>query len=69
VQTPKSDLDVLVELRAPMGLQFMSLAQELELAFGKAVDIITANQAERLERKFGYDIVRKARLVYDRAED
>jgi predicted nucleotidyltransferase len=69
VQTPDSDLDVLVELRSPMGLQFISFAQELESAVGKAVDVITAKQAESLERNFGYDIVRKARLVYERTED
>ena len=69
VQTSDSDLDVLVELRSPMGLQFISLTQELELAAGKAVDVITARQAERLEQKFGYDIKRKARIVYERAED
>ncbi|NPV51915.1 MAG: nucleotidyltransferase domain-containing protein [Firmicutes bacterium] len=68
-QTTGSDLDVLVELNASMGLQFISMIQDIKQAAGTAVDVITINQARDLEKKFGYDILRKARPVYERAEN
>lgn len=55
-----------MELISPIGLQFISLTQEIEQIVGVAVDVITAKQAETLDMKFGYDILRKARIVYDR---
>lgn len=68
-QSHESDLDVLVELNDVMGLQFISMIQEIERAAGTAVDVITIRQAHDLEAKFGYDIFRKAHLVYERAQD
>lgn len=67
-QLAESDLDILVELNAAMGLQFISMIQEIEMAAGMSVDAITVRQAHELEAKFGYDIFRKAKLVYERAE-
>lgn len=64
-----SDLDLVVEMSAPMGLAFLSLIQDMELATGLEVDVITARQARELERKFGYDIIQQARMVYERAEN
>ncbi|MBS4055604.1 MAG: nucleotidyltransferase domain-containing protein [Thermaerobacter sp.] len=61
-----SDLDVLVETSAPMGLSFLALILDIEVAAGLAVDVITARQAETLESRFGYDIAKGARIVYER---
>ncbi|NLI91821.1 MAG: nucleotidyltransferase domain-containing protein [Peptococcaceae bacterium] len=68
VQTTESDLDVLVELNDSMGLQFISMIQDIEEAAGTAVDVITIKQAHDIEEKFGYDILGKARPVYERAK-
>jgi predicted nucleotidyltransferase len=66
VQGPGSDLDVIVELDSAMGLEFISLIQDIETAAGTGVDVITAEQASILERKYGYDILKEAKLVYER---
>lgn len=67
LQCVGSDLDVLVETTVPMGLSFLSLIQDIERASGLVVDVITARQAQQLETKFGYDILKRARVVYERA--
>ncbi len=67
-QAAGSDLDVLVELGAPMGLTFIAMIQDLEKATGTPVDVITTKQAQDLESKFSYEIIRKARIVYDRSQ-
>ena len=68
-QSADSDVDVLVEVNAPMGLKFIAMIQDIEKAAGTTADVITAKQAHELERKFSYDILSKARLVYDRASE
>lgn len=67
-QSSGSDLDVMVEVSAPMGLKFIAMIQDIEKAAGTVADVITTKQAHELEKKYNYDILRKARLVYDRAE-
>lgn len=42
-QTGESDIDILVELKAPLGLKFFSLEKFLEKLFGKKVDLGTPN--------------------------
>lgn len=69
VQGSGSDLDVLVELSGPMGLAFIALIQDIEKAAGTSVDVLTITQAKELEEKYKYDIIRKARVVYDRSEN
>jgi predicted nucleotidyltransferase len=66
VNITKSDLDVVVELDGSIGLQFIAMIQDIEKAVGTQVDVITLHQAEDLEKKFGYDILRKAKPVYER---
>ena len=61
-----SDLDLMVDFDRPMGLQFITLAEDLEAAIGRKVDLLTLNQADQLENKFGYEIVAKAATVYER---
>jgi predicted nucleotidyltransferase len=65
-QNAGSDLDVLVELDSAMGLEFISLIQDIKNAAGTNVDIITTGQASILEQKYGYDILKKAKPVYER---
>ena len=38
---PDSDVDLLVELSRPLGLQFVALAEYLETALGRKVDLAT----------------------------
>lgn len=42
-QTSESDIDLLVELKAPLGLKFFTLESLLEKFFGKKVDLSTPN--------------------------
>jgi len=42
-QTPDSDIDILVELKTPLGLKFFKLEKVLEKIFGKKVDLATPN--------------------------
>jgi len=41
--TSKSDVDILVEFEKPIGLDFVSLADELEEILGVKVDLVTPN--------------------------
>ncbi len=40
-QNKKSDIDILVDLRKTLGLEFVSLADTLEEIFGRKVDVAT----------------------------
>lgn len=40
---PDSDVDILVEFEKPIGLDFVSLADELEEILGVKVDLVTPN--------------------------
>ncbi len=66
-QLAESDLDVLVEIDRKMGLQYISMIQDLEEAADMKVDILTIEQAQELEAKFGYSIIGKAITVYERS--
>lgn len=39
--TPKSDIDIAVEISAPMGLNFIAMADEIESLFGIKTDVVT----------------------------
>ena len=41
VQTTKSDIDILVQLSKPLGLEFIGLAYYLEEILGREVDLAT----------------------------
>ncbi len=41
VQTGKSDVDLLVELSRPLGLEFVALAEHLEKVLGRKVGLAT----------------------------
>lgn len=42
-QTPDSDLDIMVEFSAPIGIRFIDLADELEGIVGTKVDVVSKN--------------------------
>jgi hypothetical protein len=42
-QLDSSDIDILVELNGKIGSGFIDLAEELESAFGRKVDLISKN--------------------------
>lgn len=44
---PESDVDLLVELEKPLGLEFVSLADELERLLGRKVDLATFDAWKR----------------------
>ena len=46
-----SDVDVLVELSRPLRLQFVALAEYLEHALGRKVDLATFNTLRRARKK------------------
>ncbi|UCH93594.1 MAG: nucleotidyltransferase family protein [Candidatus Aminicenantes bacterium] len=41
-ETLSSDLDIMVEFEAPIGLDFVTLAEELESLLGVKVDLVSA---------------------------
>lgn len=41
--TKKSDIDILVDFSKPIGLDFVTLADELELILGSSVDLVSLN--------------------------
>lgn len=65
-QSGESDMDIMVELDDSMGLQFISMIQDFENAAQVRVDVLTVEQARNLEIKFGYVILGKAKLIYER---
>ncbi len=42
-KTTQSDIDLLVELEKPIGLEFVTLADELESLLGVKVDLVSLN--------------------------
>ena len=46
-QTRKSDIDILVQLSKPLGLQFVQLAHYLEERLGRKVDLVTFDTLNR----------------------
>ncbi|MCK4761291.1 MAG: nucleotidyltransferase family protein [Candidatus Aminicenantes bacterium] len=58
-ETPGSDVDVLVQLGKPIGLDFVTLADELEELLGVEVDLVSANAVkprmmEQIEKELVY---------------
>ncbi|NPV07469.1 MAG: nucleotidyltransferase family protein [Anaerolineae bacterium] len=50
-QTEESDVDILVELSRPLGLEFVQLACYLEEKLGRRVDLATFDSLHRTSRK------------------
>lgn len=50
-QTNSSDVDVVVELERPLGLDFFDLVERLEKVLGKKTDILTADALKTMRVK------------------
>ncbi|MFY9159191.1 nucleotidyltransferase family protein [Aquirufa ecclesiirivi] len=42
-QTKESDIDILVDFKRPIGIEFIDLAEELELLLNVKVDLVSKN--------------------------
>ena len=65
-----SDIDVMVTFGpdAPVGLEFVSLQQELEALFHRPVDLLTRRSVERSPNKyFRHFALRSTEPIYERA--
>jgi len=54
VQTKKSDIDILVQLVKPLGLEFIALVYHLEKMLGRKVDLTTFDTLNRSVEKPRY---------------
>jgi len=50
-KTAQSDIDLLVEFEEPIGLEFVTLAEELEKLLGIRVDLVSINAIKPKMRK------------------
>lgn len=64
-QTPDSDIDIILVKKenSSLGLEFFAIADELEDATGRKVDLITPVIAHKLT--YGDKILREARRIYE----
>ena len=53
-QKKKSDVDILVDIRKPLGLEFVALADRLEEILGRKVDVATYDHYKRSFRNPRY---------------
>jgi uncharacterized protein len=51
-QTEKSDIDILVDFQKPIGIEFIDLADELELILGRKVDLVSRRGVKKDYFKF-----------------
>jgi uncharacterized protein len=56
----RSDVDILVSFKKPIGWAFFDLQEELELALGRKVDLVTPNALKSVIRE---EILREARYI------
>ncbi len=56
--TKESDVDILVEFSEPIGLDFVLLAEELELLLGNKVDLVSSKAIKpRLKKYIEEDLI------------
>jgi hypothetical protein len=56
--TEESDVDILVEFEEPIGLDFVLLAEELELLLGNKVDLVSSKAVKpRLKKYIEEDLI------------
>ncbi len=58
-ETEDSDIDLLVELNKPLGLNFILLVESLEAIFSRKVDIITKDGLANIRVKKVSDSIKK----------
>ena len=65
----QSDLDMLVtfEPGAAIGLEFISLQQELESLFSRPVDLLTRQSVERSDNKYFRRFALRTEVLYEHA--
>ena len=65
----QSDLDILVtfETGAALGLEFVSLQQELESLFSRPVDLLTRQSVERSANKYFRRFALRTEVLYEHA--
>ncbi len=57
-QTKRSDIDLLVSLKKPIGLEFVDLSYELERLFNHKVDLVSKGAVkQRLMKEIEKDII------------
>ncbi|HKG69837.1 MAG TPA: nucleotidyltransferase family protein [Segetibacter sp.] len=63
--TDQSDIDIAVEITAPMGLNFIEMSDEIEDLFGVKTDVVRLRSKSRIPAIFkkGYDICLKESLL------
>jgi hypothetical protein len=59
----RSDIDLVVEFRRPMGLKFIRLVEYLEEILGRKVDLVTRDGLENIRVKKVANDIRKT-LIY-----
>ena len=68
--TPESDLDILATFHpgVHIGLEFVAFQQDLEILFGRTVDLLTRFSVEHSPNKyFRRFVLRKTEPIYERA--
>jgi len=61
-----SDIDLLVRFSKPVGWEFFGIAEELEDALGKKVDLATDNMIGKYIRE---SVMRDLQVIYDGSEE
>jgi uncharacterized protein len=59
----RSDIDLIVEFRRPIGLKFITLVEYLEVILGRKVDLLTRDGLENIRVRKVADDIRKT-LIY-----
>jgi uncharacterized protein len=64
-QTPQSDIDIILAKKGNsiLGFEFFAIADEIESATGRRVDLITPDTARELV--YGDRILREAKCIYE----
>ncbi|MEW6616076.1 MAG: nucleotidyltransferase domain-containing protein [Thermodesulfobacteriota bacterium] len=63
IETEDCDIDIVVELKRPIGLKFIELVEYLENLFNKKVDVLTRDGIENIRiREIADDI--KRNVIY-----
>lgn len=60
-----SDIDLLVKFSKPIGWKFYGIAEDLEVALGKKVDLATERMLNKYIRE---SVLRDVKMIYEEAE-
>lgn len=64
-EKPESDIDFLVETEGEVGLDFFGLYDYLQEEFGKNIDVLTKEEADRIMKK---NIEKDKVVIYERSD-